>query len=445
MDSITITLPYGGQSVEFTLAGAELIGQCGIAERPPVQDLGQAVRSALAAPVASDALSKMARGKARVVIISDDATRPTPVASIVPCVMDEINAAGVTDDAVTVVMANGTHRSMTQAEIEQKIGPEMASRLRVENHDYRADDLVDLGATPSGVPVAINRRVAEADLVIGIGSIVPHRYCGWSGGAKIVQPGVCGEKTTVATHLMITRDPGVRIGNVENVVRHEMEAVAKRAGLRFIVNVVLNARGEVTHVVAGDPMRAHREGVVRAMEVAAACIPCRADLVIAGSHPADMNFWQAGKALYTADLAVVDGGTIILVTPAYEGIGEHPEFGALLGVEYDEIMSSLESGLIGDRLGAAAALAVRLVARRARIVVVTDGLRREEVEKMGFEYYPRLELQRAVDNVVARYRGGAGCEACKTIVLTEAPDVLPVIQSELDQNGIAAESELDRS
>ena len=122
-------------------------------------------------------------------------------------------------------------------------------------------------APPSGVPVMMNRTVSEADLVIGIGSIVPHRYCGWSGGAKIVQPGVCGEATTVATHLMITLDPGVRLGNVENVVRHEMEAVAERAGLRFIVNTVVSARGDVVSVVAGDPVKAHRAGVRLAEKV----------------------------------------------------------------------------------------------------------------------------------------------------------------------------------
>lgn len=433
-----ISLPYGDGELEFRLDSerCRLIGAYHMAApQDAAFDVASAVRDALCSPIGSPRLSQIAAGAGNVVIISDDATRPTPVSLILPRVLAELAAAGVAERSITVVMANGTHRAMTPEEIRAKLGPSPAARLRVVNHDYRAGDLVDMGTTPSGVPVMINRVVAQADLVIGIGSIVPHRYCGWSGGAKIVQPGVCGEDTTVATHLMITHDDGVRLGNVENVVRHEMEAVAARAGLRFIVNVAQDAAGRVAAVVAGDPVAAHRAGVACAERVCAVHIPERADVVVAGSFPADMNLWQAGKALYTSDLAAADGGVIVLVTPAREGIGEHPEFGALIPKSRQTILRMLEAGEVSDRLGAAAALAVRLVADRHTIILVTDGMTPHEVRAIGCEHFASSRLQQAVDRAMelaaARIRAQAVVERGRPslTVLREAPDMLPVIGS----------------
>lgn len=427
-----VSIPYGQGHLEFELDSAcsRLIGMYGVVvPREGLPDTDAAVATALAAPVGSPRLCEVARGARNVVIISDDATRMTPVSLILPRVVQELDEAGVARSEITVVMANGTHRPMTYDEIRAKLGAEFAGCLRVENHDYKAPDLVDMGATPSGVPIMMNRTVAMADLVIGIGSIVPHRYCGWSGGAKIIQPGVCGEATTVATHLMITKDPGVRLGNVENVVRHEMEAVAERAGLRFIVNAVVSAAGDVVSVVAGDPRKAHRAGVARAEQVCAASVPELADVVVAGSFPADMNFWQAGKAFYTSDLAVRDGGVIVLVTPATEGIGEHPEFGELIPRSREEILAMLNAGGVKDELSAAAALAVRLVAARAHIVLVTDGLTGEEARMMGFEHFYSRHMQQAIYRAIEIASAGASAGRPSVTVLPEAPDTLPIIQN----------------
>ena len=427
-DPMNISLPYGDLELQFQLDArhCDLIGVYGIATHKDQDfDVAQAVVNALENPIGSSRLRTIAAGARNVVIISDDATRLTPVSLILPHVINELAAAGIADDDTTIVMANGTHRTMTPEEIDAKLGPDFTARFRVENHDYRASELVDIGATPSGVPVVINRVVADADLVIGIGSIIPHRYCGWSGGAKIVQPGVCGEATTVATHLMITKDPAVRLGNVENPVRHEMEEVGARVGLKFIVNVALDATGQVVSVVAGDPIAAHRTGVIQAEKVCAVRIPRTADVVVASSFPADMNFWQAGKAFYTSDLVVADNGVIVLVTPAKEGIGEHPEFGALIPYSKESILSMLEAGAIGDELGAAAALAVRLVADRARIIIVTDGLSKAEVEAMGFEHFGSPHLQDAVNRGIEL--AAAGAARPSVAVLREAPDMLPII------------------
>jgi nickel-dependent lactate racemase len=417
----SIVVPFGESEVLFNPGSAEVIGVLDIAETAPLLNLKASLIARLNQPISSKPLRELAAGAQRVAIITDDATRPTPAAPIIPHVLDELLAGGVRKEDISFVMANGSHRAMTPEEIIAKIGLEAARQFRVINHDHRAPDLVDMGHTPSGIPIHVNPAVALADLVIGIGSIVPHRYCGWSGGAKIVQPGVCGEETTAATHLMITKDPGVRLGNAENVVRQEMEAVAEKAGLKFIVNTILNAKGQIIDLVAGHPVLAHRAGVAVAMKACAVTVPRRAEIVVAGSHPADTNFWQAGKSLYTADLVAAEPGSIILVTPAFEGIGEHAEFGALLGLKYDEVLRRLEAGLVSDRLSAAAALAVRLAARGRRIVLVTDGLAADQVAAMGFVHYPVERLQAAIDQEIQSYRQP------EMLVLKQAPDLLPLV------------------
>jgi len=151
---------------------------------------------------------------------------------------------------------------MTDDEILRCFGEEVVRRVKVVNHEWMdKDKLVYVGTTKSGTPVYVNKLVYEADFVIGVGSIIPHLFAGYGGGAKIIQPGVCSEETTAYTHLLAAlEDPLKLLGDPENVVRKEMEEVADVVGLDFIVNVVFNGRGEVVKVVAGDMRKAFREG-----------------------------------------------------------------------------------------------------------------------------------------------------------------------------------------
>lgn len=428
-------MPYGAcRELEFQIPRGSLLGCFGLpSRRADAGEAGKAgeagdagdgealIAAALEAPVGSPRLRELAAGGRDAVVLCDDMTRPTPADRILPHLLNELNVAGIPDSAITIVMANGSHRPMTRPEIIARVGEDIAARVEAINHDYRSrSELVNWGNTKSGIPIWINRCVAGAGLVVGAGSIVPHRYCGWSGGAKIVQPGVCGEETTIATHLMMARDPGVRLGVVENSVRHEMEDVARQARLAFIVNTVLNSAGEEVGCVAGDCVLAHRAGVCMAEAVCAVDVPALADVVVVGSYPADLNFWQAGKAIYSADLAVRDGGTIVLVTPATEGVGEHPEFIELLRHTCEEIRGLLERGQVEDRLSAAAALAVKMVLERASLILVSDGLTADDARKIGAPLFAPDALQDAVDVALGRHRSGA-----TVTVLREGADILP--------------------
>jgi nickel-dependent lactate racemase len=236
---------------------------------------------------------------------------------------------------------------------------------------------------------------------------------------------VSGEATTAGTHLMITKVPGAQLGVLENQVRHEIEAVAERAGLRFIVNTVLDRGGNIVDVVAGDFRKAFRHGVRKAAEIYSAPFSRQVDIVVASAYPSDMNLWQAGKAFYAADLVVKDGGVIILASPCYEGIGEHGEFGKLLQHDYKTIEGMLARNEIQDRVGAAAALAVALVSARAEIYLVTDTITDRQAAQMKLAYY--ATVQEALNAALAAQGDGA-----QVTVLHEATELLPLRGGVLD-------------
>jgi len=421
-----VDIRYGPAWTSFRLRAANLLANVGMRHVEPARDLQQTLAHALAAPIGCAPLRELARGRSRVVVLVDDLTRPTPTYLLLPAVAAELAAAGVRDEQICILVATGTHRPMTPEELEKKLGAEALARFHVVNHDYRiAEEQVDLGVTPSGIPITVNRLVAEADFVVAIGNIVPHRYCGWAGGAKMIQPGVGGEATTAGTHLMITKDPDARLGVVENRVRREMEAVAERAHLKFIVNTILDRNANVVDVVAGDFREAFRRGVARALEVYSAPLRGQADIVVASAYPSDINFWQAGKALYSADLVVREGGVIILASPCYEGVGEHGEFVDLLQHDYRTLDRMIADGRVHDRVGAAAALAVALVLGRASLWLVTEHVGEDEASRMNARRF--TDLQAAVDAALAHYGPRA-----KVTVLHEATEILPILTKPAD-------------
>lgn len=417
-----VTIPYGEEQVTFAVPSPNLLGSFWPQPTAAVDDVAAEIRRALAAPIGGPGLAELVAGAGQVLLVADDGTRPTPTDVIVPLVLDALNAAGLPDARMQLLIALGTHRPMTEAEMLRKFGAETVRRIAILNHEpFTPEALVTVGTTPGGVPVTLNRRVLEAERVIGIGSIVPHHIPGFSGGAKIIQPGVCGERTTGEVHLLSVRHRVSLMGVVENRVRQEMEAIAERAGLRAILNTVLNAEGGVVGAVFGEPRAAFRQGVALSRRVYGVEVPALADIVVAGSHPCDSEFWQAHKTLYSAELCVKPGGTIIIVTPCPEGVAAtHPgvlEFG---GKPWDEIEAGIASGAIHDLTGAALTLAWANARERASVSIVSGGITDEEARALSFAPFP------TVDAALADALGRHGAEATVT-VLPFAPDTLPIL------------------
>lgn len=424
MPDVAITLPYGDDTVDVQIPSGNLIGVYSPNELTPMTGVRTEIVRAINSPIGSKPLRDVVRGSSRVVILSDDNTRLTPVDRILPVVLDEMNAAGIDDEQVTVVIALGTHRFMTDAEIVEKFGDEVAKRVAIRNHDYKTPEaLVDLGTTPNGTRIRVNREVNEADFVLGIGSIVPHHIPGFAGGAKIVQPGVSGEETTAETHLLSVRAPRSYLGVERNPVREEMNQIARRVGMHTIFNVVLSRHGELIGAFFGDTVAAFAEGVKLARQVYGVTIPEQADIVIAGSHPCDIEFWQAHKTLYPSDRAVKAGGTIIVVTPCDEGVAVmHPDILEFTRCSAEELRRRVAAHEVRDEVAAALAIAWAQVKEREDVFLVSRGIDEDSARRLGFTRF--ADVQAACDAALARHGRGA-----RVAVFTHGPDMLPLISA----------------
>ncbi|KYH32723.1 nickel-dependent lactate racemase [Neomoorella mulderi] len=420
--SCRISLPYGTDQLTFRIQRekiAAVLSPIAMEEIPPA---AEKIQEALANPIGCQALSKIVSPTTRVVILCDDNTRLTPANLIVPAILRELAGGGVRKENIKILMALGTHRPMTPEELKHKLGAGVLTEVEVINHDFRNPaTLHDFGLTENGTPVKVNRLVLEADIVIGIGSIVPHHIPGYSGGAKIVQPGICGEDTTAATHLLSVRTRRNMLGIVENKVREEMEAIADKAGVKYVFNTVLDPQGQVVKAFFGDIRQAFRAGVETSRRVYGIPAPGRTPIVLASSYPCDLEFWQAHKTLYPCDMLVEEGGSIIIVTPCPEGVAvTHPEMLEFAGQSPDDIDAQIEEGIIKDKVAGALALAWAKVRQHAEVCLVSHGIGPEMAAKLGFKHAATVE--EALDQAWARLGKGA-----KVTVLTHGADTLPLL------------------
>ena len=404
-----VRLPYGAdRTVSFEVPGDCFDGMLSPAPATPAADPAAAVAEAIDHPIGSPALDGIVRAGTKVAVICDDISRPTPVSLILPILLSRLHAAGVRREDVTIIMALGSHRYMTPEEISARVGPDIAARYRVVNSEFRdPQKLVHAGRTADGVDIIVTRDAMDADVRIGIGNIVPHPVMGWSGGGKILFPGVTAEHTVAQFHMLGGLSDERLVGLENNPVRLRMESWVPTIGLHFIVNTVLDAESRIVRVVAGDYVKAHRAGVETAKAVMCCPMKRRADVIVVSSFPCDEDFWQSGKGFCNAEGGLKGpDSTMILVTPNYEGMGPHAEYGACFGSdESGALLRRLYDGepVPGDPLALAVGTAMAKMRHRCRLVVVSDGVTQEEIEGCGIGYYPLDGLQQAVDDTLARY------------------------------------------
>jgi nickel-dependent lactate racemase len=273
---------------------------------------------------------------------------------------------------------------MGRAELIKRVGQEVFDRVEVINLSQKPEDFVDLGVTPLGIPIQVSRRYLESDISIAVGNIIPHMYAGWAGGAKMVQPGVSSAVTTGRTHLIAGPLVYKTLGEVDNPVRREMEDIAVKSGLKFILNVVLNASGEVVAVVAGDPIKALRAGIEIARPIYTMEVKERPDIVVASSHPADRDLWQGFKPVNNCGMVVKDGGTLILMIPAPEGIApDHQQLVDFGTTSSEEVLRLVKEGKVADEVAAATYLAFDQTRRRINVILVSHGIPDSEARKIG--------------------------------------------------------------
>jgi len=421
-----IKIFYGKNKVEVDVPDKNLLAILEPKDTKPLHNVESEIKRSLSSPIASGKIRDIVKPHMKIAVLCDDYTRKTPVHLILPHVLNELKSAGVKPENTKIIIALGTHRPATEQEIVEKVGKDIYEEYEVLNHDWKSEEeLVDLGKTPNGTPIQINKHVMNSHFVIGIGMIVPHRVSGFCGGSKIIQPGVCGAATTDYTHWLSAQFLGEEIlGKINNPVRTEMNTIAVKAKLKFIVNVVLDRLDNICGVFAGDFKEAYIHGANFSKSIYGVEVPERPDIVICDCpHPASIEMWQASKSIYAADLIVKTKGTIVLLAPCPEGIAvEHPEVEHFGYKPYSEVKDLVEKGKIKDRSAAAHMIHVgRVIREKATCILVSEGIDEKTAKRIGFNYASTFDeaLKKALDKQSSN---------AKIAVMRHAPHLLPIIK-----------------
>ena len=286
------------------------------------------IERAFAEPIGTPRIAELARGRKSAAIVVDDLSRPTPAAKIIPFLLRELAAAGVPKSEIRFVVGPGSHRPLTDEEIPKKIGADVAAEYEATNHNFLSGDLRSLGNLDNGMPIYINRVVADADFKICIGGIYPHSSVGFTGGAKLIVPGVSGFATIFYFHTYSSsRGPAIIEGEEgdEPDRRACAEMAAKLLGLDAIANVTLNTQREISGVFVGDFIQAHRAGAHFALETYSTPISetseNETDLIVANCYPLDSDAIQLDKAL--AAFSYFANAYTLALYPASDGSCYH--------------------------------------------------------------------------------------------------------------------------
>lgn len=389
--------------------------------RPDTDDV-TLVRHALANPIGSLPLRELSRGKNRVTIIASDHTRPVPSKLLMPELLREIRT-GNPEAEITILIATGCHRETTHEELVAKFGEDIVAREKIVIHD--CDDtanMVLLGTLPSGGECWVNRLACEADLLVSEGFIEPHFFAGYSGSRKAVLPGVAGRSTVLANHCAEFIDhPASRAGSLrENPIHRDMVWAARKAGLEFILNVVLNGEKETIHAVAGDMEAAHEAGCAF-LEGLCGVKAAMADVVITtnGGYPLDQNIYQAVKGMTAAEATVKEGGVIIMLAKSNDGHGGEAFCRELMaGDDMDALMADILRRGRGETLPDQwqAQIMIRIL-QRARVIYISDA-EDELVERLHMT--PAHSIEEAL--TLARCMLGK-----EEVTVTAVPDGVGVI------------------
>jgi nickel-dependent lactate racemase len=399
-------LEYGRTGLVVDLPEKNLVRSLAYKNAAPVPDAAAAIRGAVEQPIGSPPLSEIARGRRDACVVICDITRPVPNKLILPEILGTLEAAGIVRDKITILVATGLHRPNVGDELIEMVGREIAENYRIENHHgKRLAEHTHLGQSPRGVPIWIDSRYVNADLKITTGLIEPHLMAGFSGGRKVICPGIAALETVRVWHgPQFLENPKADCGILDgNPVHEENTWIAQRAGCDFIVNVVIDAERRLLKVVAGDMIQAFEEGVRFVRGVVADRVPQEVDVVVTSSagYPLDTTFYQAVKGLTGALPIVKQGGTIILAASLSEGIGS-PEFQRLfdenpsLEVFVERILG--KDYFVMDQWQLEELAKVR---RKAKVKIVSDGLSAETLNRLFVEAAPSVE--QAVAESLAEY------------------------------------------
>jgi nickel-dependent lactate racemase len=420
----TVRLAYGevGLLIEVDAAASTIVEPLFAAA---AIDQQAAITAALREPVAGPPLRERVKPGQRVAISVCDMTRPQPRHLMIPAVLAELDGVVSLDDVV-ILIATGTHRANTDSELRAMFGDEVLDTVRIVNHDARDDtSLVWVGVHGNGVPVWLNREWVDADARITTGFVEPHFFAGFSGGPKLVAPGLAGLATVLTLHNAARiGHPRARWGVIEgNPVHDDVRAIAAATGVTFAVDVILNRDQDVIAAYGGDILAMHAAAVKDARQRAMRPVAAPFDVVVTtnSGYPLDQNLYQAVKGISAAFQVARPGATIVCAAECRDGFPDHGSYREVLASAaspqalFDEISSRVDT--VADQWQ---------VQIQARIQAACDVI-------MHTSYLSDADLATAhltqtadVSETVARALHDAGPDA-RVCILPEGPQTIPYV------------------
>jgi len=416
---LTVTLPDGAEPT--------IIRKTAL---PRLPDPDGAVRDALAHPVGTPALAELATGRSSACIVICDITRPVPNRLFLRPMIETMTDVGIPAEAITILVANGLHRPGDAAELAELVGGDqwVLDRVRIVNHDARdRDGLVDLGTTPTrGVPVWINRILVDADLRIVTGLVEPHFMAGWSGGRKVVAPGVAGEDTIRTFHSAVfMEDPAaVELMLQDNPLHSEQLQIVGMLGETYSMNTVIDEERNLSFVSFGDVQAAHMAAVNFARGYAIAWVPKRFHTIVtsAAGYPLDTTYYQTIKGMVTPRDILEPGGTLIIASELSEGFGS-PEFREaqrrLVALGMDAFLDALLTKQFADIDEWETEMQLKPM-RIGTVQMHTQGLTDDERRDTG------IEIVDSVEDAIAASIARSGDPA--VAVIPEGPYIIPLLR-----------------
>jgi len=417
---LLISLPYGhsrlaGHVPEWALTDIVIPKQWQATSQE------NSVETALKQPIGVPRLGELAHESHGAVIVTCDRTRGVPSHVTIPLILKELRSGGMDSDRVRVLVATGLHKGETMEDVGERLGGELLNKLEVEIHD--SDDrtrLVELGKLSSGTPLWLNRSVTESDLVIVESNVEPHFFAGFTGGSKVILPGVAGTETILRNHSWKNIDNSAsRYGATENPIRADANEALRHLGRAFALNIVLDSQKRIVHATAGDPISSFNAVAESVRQHSSVQVKDSPDVVITtnGGYPLDRNVYQCVKGIAVPERILHGDSRIIMAGECMDGVG-HPDFLRLLASNTPEVVyDKLREGeaLIRDQWEVQV---LCRILRKTPVCFITRPELASEIRSMHMHYAQTIE--QALDSVNLR-RGE------RVLVLPQGPMTLPTL------------------
>jgi nickel-dependent lactate racemase len=423
-----IKIDYGKNGLWIDVPDKNLVKILSMKDSNPMKNPMANIKKALESPVGSPPLAELARAKKSACIVICDITRPVPNKILLPSILSILEENEIQRENITILIATGIHRPNLGDELVYLVGEEIVSSYRIVNHYAKQKEThTYLGKTSRETDVFVDSTYLNADLKITIGFIEPHLMAGFSGGRKLICPGISSLDTVKLMHgPKILEHPNAREGVISgNPFHEESLEIAKMAGMDFIVNVALNENKQITGIFAGDVEKAHDHGVAFVREKVGDSVPEPVDIVITTSagFPLDATFYQSIKGLTAALPIVKEGGTIILAAECQEGLGS-PEFSQLVQEtrDIDLFMQNIlkEDYFIVDQWQFEE---LAKVLRKVNVYLFSKGISKADKDKMLTKVIDSVE--EGIDMALERHGKNA-----KIAVIPKGPYILADVEQD---------------